>query len=168
MGDNAACEQSPDIREALSVIDSNDLCVLATSSADRPWCSLMAYVTSADRRTIYMVTLTGSRKFDNLTANTSVSLLIDTRQVCDREGTEGREAIRAVTVGGTCRTDADPMETDEALKRFREAHPHLKDFSLASDAAVLAVDIDSILLLRGAEDAVFKKNLRKCDFPLDG
>ena len=62
-----------------NIMRSQDICVLATVSEDKPHCSLMAYLTDDDCRTIYMITHKHTTKYRNLTANPSLSLLIDTR-----------------------------------------------------------------------------------------
>ena len=66
-----------DIQELLQ---ANRTCVLATVSEGEPHCSLMSYATDDDCREIYMATHRDTKKYKNLTANPSVSLLIDTRE----------------------------------------------------------------------------------------
>jgi nitroimidazol reductase NimA-like FMN-containing flavoprotein (pyridoxamine 5'-phosphate oxidase superfamily) len=74
-----------------------DICVLATVSGDKPHCSLMAYTTDEDCSEIYMATHKSTQKFRNLMENSSVSLLIDTRE--EHKGSKRHEA-KAMTVSG--------------------------------------------------------------------
>ena len=77
------------------VMRSQDMCVLATVSGDKPHCSLMAYVTDEDCRTIYMITHRHTAKYRNLTANPCLSLLIDTRLIDTGENRQKAKALIA-------------------------------------------------------------------------
>ena len=80
-----------DIRD---LIQSNNVCVLATVSGGEPHCSLMTYATDTDSREIYMITQRETKKYRNLKGNPSVSLLIDTRQ------TDSKSRTKALTITG--------------------------------------------------------------------
>ena len=61
-------------------IKNKNICVLSTVSDNKPYCSLMAYISDASCEEIYMVTHKNTTKFRNLQKNPSVSLLIDSRE----------------------------------------------------------------------------------------
>ncbi len=84
-------------RDIQEMIAANRFCVLATVSEGTPHCSLMFYAASDDGREIYMATPRNTRKYRNLVANPSVSLLIDTRHATD-QGLTG--PTRALTITG--------------------------------------------------------------------
>ncbi len=65
-------------------VRKKNICVLATVSDHKPYCSLMAYITDATCEEIYMVTHKNTTKFNNLQNNPLVSLLIDSRETQPR------------------------------------------------------------------------------------
>lgn len=132
------------------MVAGQGLCVLATVSEDRPHCSLMAYALDASCREIYMATLRGTQKYENLQKNPRVSLLID-----ERERFPGRELPRgrALTVSGRYRGFDGPEEEATARERLLARHPGLQGFLSRPDAALLRVEIEAFLLLDGLTDA---------------
>ena len=137
------------LEKMTAMVLENDICVLATAGGNRPYCSLMAYCADADGTKIYMTTPRNSKKYENLTTNPAVSLLIDTR------GGKDRAKTRALTVTGTCREVSEPAEHDAAKRRLLSAHPHIATFLNDPDAALLCVQVESFLLLDGVSDAHF-------------
>ena len=91
-----------------------DICVLATITDGKPYCSLMAYVTNRACTEMYMVTHRQTQKYQNLVTNPAVSLLIDTRD------TTPRSAARAMTVEGVFGTIKDPRINFEIDLRSRK------------------------------------------------
>jgi general stress protein 26 len=137
-----------------SLLKENSMCVLATSSDNKPHCSLMAYVTDDAANTLFMVTLKTSRKYRNLTLNPHVSLLVDTRTDA-KGGTRG--GILALTVSGVSSVLKGGADKDLILSRILETHPHLKDLAFDPDAEVISIRVESLLLLEGASTAHFEK-----------
>jgi nitroimidazol reductase NimA-like FMN-containing flavoprotein (pyridoxamine 5'-phosphate oxidase superfamily) len=123
---------------------SKTLCALATIAGSKPYCSLMAYATDEECREVYMATRRDTQKFRNLTENTSVSLLIDTRETLPR-----RQA-QALTVEGVC---APIVDKDRARARLLEKNPHLEEFLAHPECVLLRVEIKSFLLLKGLTEA---------------
>ena len=134
-------------------VRSQDMCVLATVKGNKPHCSLMAYVTDEECRTIYMITHKNTAKYRNLTANPSLSLLIDTR-LMDRG--EDRQRAKALTVNGVFERIEDSDKRFKILAKFLENHVHLREFAGHPDAEVLAVRIQSLQLLDGVTDAYYE------------
>ena len=130
-----------------------DICVLATVSGEKPHCSLMAYTANEDCSEIYMVTHRDTKKFKNLLANPSVSLLIDTRE--DHKGSHRPDA-KAMTVSGAFERLNDQKQAS-ARARLLSRHPHLKEFLANPDAEVICIKIRSFLLLDGLTDAHFEE-----------
>ncbi len=135
------------------IMRSQDMCVLATASENKPHCSLMAYLTDEECRTIYMITHKHSTKYRNLTANPALSLLIDTRLI-DRG--ENRQKAKALTVNGVIERIEDSDKRFNILAKFLERHVHFKRFASHPDAEVIAVRIQSLQLLDGVTDAYFE------------
>jgi nitroimidazol reductase NimA-like FMN-containing flavoprotein (pyridoxamine 5'-phosphate oxidase superfamily) len=126
---------------------SKTVCVLATIAGSKPYCSLMAYATDEECREVYMATRRDTNKFRNLTENTSVSLLIDTRE------TLPRSQAQALTVEGVCAPIVDPARKDRARARLLEKNPHLEEFLAHPECVLLRVEIKAFLLLKGLTEA---------------
>jgi nitroimidazol reductase NimA-like FMN-containing flavoprotein (pyridoxamine 5'-phosphate oxidase superfamily) len=136
-----------------ALVREKDICVLATTSADKPHCSLMAYVTEEDCREIYMVTHRQSRKYENLIKNPSVSLLIDTRE--EHLGSRRSDA-KALTVSGTFGKIDDENKRTQVRSNLLAKHPHVKEFLNHPDAEIFCIRVESFLLLDGLTDAYYE------------
>ncbi|MFW6148185.1 MAG: pyridoxamine 5'-phosphate oxidase family protein [Thermodesulfobacteriota bacterium] len=142
------------LNEIKALVKKKDMCVLATVSGGNPHCSLMAYATDEECREIYMVTEKGTKKYQNLAANPSVSLLIDTRE----ELTASRPVqARALTVDGLYQKIDDEDKKRLARARFLERHPHLAGFIDQNDTELLRITVTSFLLLTGLKEAHFER-----------
>ena len=138
------------MEEMIEVLRSQDMCVLATVSENTPHCSLMAYITDKHCRKIYMITHRDTKKYTNLQANPSVSLLIDTR-LSKRD--LPREKVQALNANGIFALVESQSEIDELRDLFIQTHPHLREFAMHQNAALFAVELQSLQLLNGATDA---------------
>lgn len=123
-------------------------CVLATSSADRPHCSLMGYLADPEAGRLYLVTLADTRKYRNLQANPHCSLLID-----DRGGGANRGGTRALTVEGDGATVTDRLRADRLARRMEAAHPHLAGLLGHPERVIVEIRIRRLILLDGPETA---------------
>ncbi|MHB8772381.1 MAG: pyridoxamine 5'-phosphate oxidase family protein [Syntrophales bacterium] len=138
--------------EIRKVINGNDLCVLSTVSEGKPHCSLMSYVTDDDCREFYMLTLRTTKKYRNLENNSSVSLLIDTREA---DAQRKRRDIRALTVDGLFRRIDEKEREAAILRELLQRHPHLKEVAESGQAGVFAVRAESFQLLDGVSRSRF-------------
>ncbi|EMG38899.1 putative flavin-nucleotide-binding protein [Desulfocurvibacter africanus PCS] len=139
------------LEKVTHLIAEQDICVLATVSDNRPHCSLMAYVVSADGRRIHMATSRSTKKYSNLLRNTSVSLLIDDRS------TSEREFASALTLAGTCATMTEGEAKEQVKQTIIGRHPHLSKFVSHPDVDILEVEIESVLLLQGLSESYFER-----------
>ena len=136
------------------LVRDKDLCVLATVADNVPHCSLMCYVSDRDCREIYMMTQKGTRKYRNLAANRTVSLLIDSREEdCGAD----RSKIKALTVSGVFTTIGDRARENLVRQKLLKKHPQLKPFADDPDAEVFAVKVKSFQLLVGVKDLYVEK-----------
>jgi nitroimidazol reductase NimA-like FMN-containing flavoprotein (pyridoxamine 5'-phosphate oxidase superfamily) len=128
------------MQQIKDLIHNNAFCVLATCFEDKPHCSLMSYAADADCRELYMITLSDTRKFRNISMNPMVSLLIDSR--ADRASGE-THTIQALTLGGRIQSVTDPDKKEQARQILLKAHPELKDFTGDAEAVFLCMQIES-------------------------
>ncbi len=137
----------------MQVIQSQRLCVLATSSPEGPYCSLMGYLWDEHANEFYMVTDSGSKKFLNLMQNPRVSLLLDTRT---RGSQTKKNPILALTVQGTAQTLPKDTLEDEIRRKMVEINPQLARLIQKPDTVVVRIRPSSFLLLEGLENAYFE------------
>jgi nitroimidazol reductase NimA-like FMN-containing flavoprotein (pyridoxamine 5'-phosphate oxidase superfamily) len=135
------------------IIRKNDLCVLATVSEGEPHCSLMSYVSDETGYEIYLVSRRDTKKYLNMTQNSSVSLLIDNRE--EKTG-QVRSNIKALTVKGEFHAITDPGKKDAVRVRFQTQHPHLMKFLNDHGVEVFSIKIESLQLLDGVTDIFFE------------
>jgi len=138
------------LEEMKALAREKNSCVLATIAGNKPYCSLMAYVTNGACTEIYMVTHRQTQKYQNLAANPAVSLLTDTRD------TSSRSAARAMTVEGLFQKIEDPAKEKKVRRKLLSAHPHLNEFMGHPEAEVFQIKIKSFLLLNGLTRASFE------------
>jgi len=136
------------------LIKEKDICVLATVSEGAPYCSLMNYVPSDDCTEIYMVTQKGTKKYKNLTADHSVSLLVDTRE--EHPGPRRPEG-KAITIAGVFQKIEDENKKEMLESQFLEKHPYLNAFIEDKDSEIFCVKVSSFLLLDGFTNAHFEQ-----------
>jgi len=132
-----------------ALIRKKDVCVLATVSGDKPYCSLMAYIADETCEEIYMVTHKNTTKFDNLQKNPWVSLLIDSRE------TQPRSNAQALTIAGVFIPLIDKNKKQKLRDRMLESFPHMKDFIHHPESELIRIQINSLLLLDGLTESHF-------------
>lgn len=113
-----------------------NLAVLATSHHGQPYTSLVAFAASEDLRQLLFVTARATRKFDNLSREPRVSLLIDNRS---NRGEDFREAMAVTAIGLTA--EVPEAEHPALLSLFLEHHPLLRDFAEAPSCALMRVTV---------------------------
>lgn len=127
------------------LMKSQDVCALATVSPEgQPHCSLMFYVTDDHGRHLYLLTRGGTKKYRNVSANPSVSILIDSREKRAPE-----EPVLALTLTGICETLPDGGLRDTVLNKLLTRHPHLKGVAADPQVKVLKVRGVTLQLLQG-------------------
>jgi nitroimidazol reductase NimA-like FMN-containing flavoprotein (pyridoxamine 5'-phosphate oxidase superfamily) len=142
------------LKKMKKLVRDKDVCVLATVTEKQPHCSLMSYVPDRECREIYMMTQKGTKKYRNLAANKTVSLLIDTREEdCGAD----RAKIKALTVTGVFSTIGDKAKKKLVRQKLLKRHPQLKPFADDPDAEVFAVKVKSFQLLDGVKKSYFEK-----------
>lgn len=132
-----------------ALAQQRDMCVLATVAGQKPYCSLMAYVTDDNCKEIYMVTHKNSTKYKNMLQNQAVSLLIDTREKSPRS------QAKALTVEGVFCKIENMEKREQVAAKLLQTHPHLDNFMQHPEADVFCVKISSFLLLEGLQQAHF-------------
>jgi nitroimidazol reductase NimA-like FMN-containing flavoprotein (pyridoxamine 5'-phosphate oxidase superfamily) len=133
-----------------ALVREKNICVLATVDGQKPYCSLMAYVSDDNCEEIYMVTHKNTNKYKNLMQNPRVSILIDSREQSPRS------RAKALTVEGRfCKID-ETKKRNRVVTRLLNAHPHLNAFMQDPAAEIICIKINSFLFLNGLQEAHFE------------
>ena len=132
-----------------NLVRRKNICVLSTVSGNKPYCSLMAYITDATCKEIYMVTHKNTTKFNNLQNNPWVSLLIDSRE------TQPRSNAQALTIDGVFTPFLDKNKENRVRNNMIKSFPHMKDFIHHPKSEIIRIKINSFLLLDGLTESHF-------------
>jgi nitroimidazol reductase NimA-like FMN-containing flavoprotein (pyridoxamine 5'-phosphate oxidase superfamily) len=130
-------------------VRKKNICVLSTASDNKPYCSLMAYVTDATCEEVYMVTHKNTTKFKNLQENPWVSLLIDSRE------TQPRSNAQALTITGVFVPLVDENKKQEIRDNMLKSFSHMKDFIHHPESELIRIKINSLLFLDGLTQSHF-------------
>jgi heme iron utilization protein len=117
--------------------------VLATHGDSGPYASLVAFCAGDDLRRLTFVTTRATRKYQLLTAEPRVAMLVDSRSDDD---VDFHKATAVTAVGPVVELEGGAR--DEALGRFVARHPHLTGFAGAPTSALLALDVTTYYLVR--------------------
>lgn len=120
------------------LLRDQNLAVLSTDRSGHPYASLVGFVADADLKYIYFVTTRATRKFDALTSNPRVAMLIDDRS---NRARDFRDAM-AVTAMGEAREIAKD-EHRGTVKAYLEKHPHLADFISSPTSALVRIEVST-------------------------
>ena len=135
--------QLEQIKETLGdLLTSQQLAVLATHHDGQPYASLVAFAATQDLKELLFATAQTTRKFANLTRDSRVSLLVDSRSNRDADI---HEAV-AVTVIGTA-DEVEEMDRGRYLAIYLGKHPHLEEFVKAPSCALIRVRVASYNLV---------------------
>ena len=130
-------------------VRKKNICVLSTASGNKPYCSLMAYITDATCKEVYMVTHKNTTKFNNLQNNPWVSLLIDSRE------TQPRSNAQALTIGGVFIPFVNEGKKQKIRDNMLKSFPHMKEFIHHPESELIRIKINSFLLLDGLTQSHF-------------
>ena len=130
-------------RERLkALLESQRLAVLATHREGQPYGSLVSFVATEDMKQVLFATTRSTRKYENLTADARVALLIDNRSNQDSDIHEAT----AVTATGRAE-EIEGADKERFLRLYLERHPYLQDFVNSPTCALLRVRVETYYLV---------------------
>ena len=124
------------------LLDSQKLAVLGTHREGQPYGSLVSFVATEDMKQLLFATTRSTRKYENLTADARVSLLMDNRSNQDSDIHEAT----AVTATGRAE-ELEEADKERFLRLYLERHPYLKDFVNSPTCALLRVRVETYYLV---------------------
>ncbi|WP_300460073.1 pyridoxamine 5'-phosphate oxidase family protein [Desulfobacula sp.] len=132
-----------------TLLDSQSLGVLSTQKNDQPYASLVAFAATANLEQILFLTPNTTRKYDNLTNNAKVALLINNSL---NQAADIYTAV-AVTATGIAAT-VDGLEKQTLLELYLKKHPHLQVFSTAPSTALIRVTVDRYFMVSRFQNVI--------------
>ncbi|MBC8456463.1 MAG: pyridoxamine 5'-phosphate oxidase family protein [Deltaproteobacteria bacterium] len=125
-------------KDLKALFRSQNLAVLATQEGDRPYLTLVAFVSSEDLRYLLFTTTRSTRKYANLSASSGVAMLVDNRS---NEPSDFRWAM-AVTATGKAE-EIDRNQEKELFDAYLAKHPHLQEFATSPTCAFVRIRVDT-------------------------
>jgi general stress protein 26 len=132
-----------------SLLESQNLAVLATHRSGQPYTSLVAFYATEDLRNLFFVTPKTTRKFENIKADPRVSILVNssTNQTVDFH-----RAVSVTVVGEA--SEIVGSERQPILERYLKKHPHLEDFVRSPSCAVVRVSAKSYFMVQNFQNVM--------------
>jgi nitroimidazol reductase NimA-like FMN-containing flavoprotein (pyridoxamine 5'-phosphate oxidase superfamily) len=124
------------------LLHSQKLAALATHREGQPYGSLVSFVSTEDMKQIVFATTRSTRKYENLTADPRVAMLIDNRSNRDADIHEAT----AVTATGRAEELAGE-EKELFLRLYLDKHPYLRDFVTSPTCALLRIQVQTYYLV---------------------
>lgn len=122
-----------EIRELCS---AQPFAVLATHGDGQPYTNLISFAFSENFDHFVFATPAQTRKYDLISKNNKVSLLIDNRA----QQPESINLIRAVTITGKAKIIEDPGQVGKWSNLLISRHSYLEKFVKSSTSALILVD----------------------------
>lgn len=128
------------IRDLFSV---QKLAALSTYGHGQPYASLVAFAATEDLKYIIFATTRSTRKFENISSESNVSLLIDNRS---NEEKDFSHAAAATALGRA--EEIRGPEKDLFAEMYLTRHPHLKEFVSSPSCALLKVTVQKYYVVQ--------------------
>ena len=113
--------------------------VIATQINDEPYTNLVTFLIDKDFKKIYFPTSKNSKKFENISKNSKISILIDNR------GNTPNDINNAMAV--TALGIAKEIKSQKIYSNFLKKHPYLKNFVESSDSAMIEIKIEKYIIV---------------------
>lgn len=139
------------------LLQQQKLGVLATTAADTPHTSIVAFACSIDQKNVYFGTPIATLKFRNIEQNARVVLLIDNRQNLAEDFSEAA-AVSCVGKAAILKE----QQREEACTLLSLKHPELKHFFTAPTCALISISVEKYsLVVRFQEVIEFRVTTEK-------
>jgi nitroimidazol reductase NimA-like FMN-containing flavoprotein (pyridoxamine 5'-phosphate oxidase superfamily) len=126
-----------ELKQTLSeLLSTQKLAVLSSYGNEQPYASLVAFAATDDLKHIVFATARATRKYDNLSSESKVALLIDNRSNDEKDFSHAA----AATALGNAEEVSSPQR-ESFLEIYLGKHPHLKEFVSSPSCALLKVRV---------------------------
>ncbi len=121
-------------------LKSQDTLVLATCNDNIPYCNLMSFVLTEQGDSLLLITPIGTVKYENMSENRHVSLLVRDEAVTFDKGAAVTISALVSEITGSERRSSEDL--------FIAKYPELEEFSRSSETAVFMVYFQKAILVR--------------------
>lgn len=119
------------------LVTNQSFCVLCTAGQRQPYGSLIAFAFEDDLKSFYFVTPRETRKFELLTENVQISILIDDRT----RHINSPNKMSAVTITGRAEQVASYERYIAGIKLLKDRHPYLINFIDSTQPALFKINV---------------------------
>ena len=137
------------LQQLKALFESQRLGVLSTHRSGQPYASLVAYCAGDDLGDFYFATPRTTRKFENLSADPRVALLVNSSTNSDEDF---HRAVAATVVGNA--SEIDGAERPAVLETYLSRHPYLEEFAKAPTSAMVRVSARSFYMVRNFQNVI--------------
>jgi nitroimidazol reductase NimA-like FMN-containing flavoprotein (pyridoxamine 5'-phosphate oxidase superfamily) len=123
------------------MLKSQQLGVLATYGLEYPYATIVGFVATDDLNHILFATLRDTRKYENIQADSHVSILIDSRS----NRAEDFSNAQALTVLGTAAETREDEKHDSA-SLYLQRYPNLREFISDPNCALMKIKVGKYIL----------------------
>jgi len=125
------------------LLDTQSLAVLATrDNAGHPYCNLVAFASCDEMKSLLFATPRTTQKYKNLSFDTRVALLVDSR---NNEESDFHDASAATALGTA--SELTGSEWEEKASLYLAKHPHLKEFVSSPTCALFRVTVETFYVV---------------------
>ncbi len=132
-----------------NLFDSQAFAVLSTQRDDQPYASLVAFAATNTLDQILFLTPRTTRKYDNLTRNPKVAVLISNHQ---NNPDDTHKAVCFTATGKA--VIVENQQKSELLHLITGRHPHLTSFSTDPATAMVCVRVDTFFVVSQFQDVI--------------
>ncbi|MFC1539065.1 pyridoxamine 5'-phosphate oxidase family protein [Candidatus Latescibacterota bacterium] len=125
------------------------LCVLSTLNERQPYVNLIGFYVNDNLDEIVFATYRSTRKFSNISANSHVSVLIDSRSNRDADF---QTAIAATAIGVA--EEVTGIDRDRLQSLFLKKYPHLHDFVTSPSCALMRINVERYIIVNKFQHVV--------------
>ena len=118
--------------------------VIAAQDQNEPYTNLVSFLVKDDLKKIYFPTSTKTKKFQNLSANSKLSILIDNRE---NNPIDIKNAIVVTAFGQSKET-----KQKEVIHNFLKKHPYLIDFINSPNCTMIEISIEKYIFVDNFEN----------------
>jgi len=129
------------------LLSAQKLGILATLGRAYPYQNIVAFAASNDLKNIFFATKRSTSKYSNLKSRKRVAIFIDDRS--NRE-TDFRQATGITAIGRALELRGQIRE--KAATLFLRKHPSLREFVVAADCALFAIQVRSYFVVLRFQD----------------
>ena len=130
-----------------NIFKTSRFAVLATEGDGQPHASLIAVTPMEGYRKLIFATYRNTRKYQNLTHNGKVAVLVESIDI-KRSGLQ--ESFVLTAFGHV--EDIETTENKMVFEAHLERHPELLSFMQSEDCSLIRIKVDTYQVVRGIDD----------------